>query len=167
MAAIRSLPTRINALVLSPAARPLRFAGAGGAAGAVQLVLLAILTRHGWDALLANATAFLLAAQVNFALSVTVTWRDRHPEGRPSAAARGRRMRPLVRRWLLFHGSIALMALVNMLTFELTRSFLPTALASLAGIAAGAIGNYLAGDRLVFRDRSGGSSTYAERSSAA
>ncbi|HLJ66829.1 MAG TPA: GtrA family protein [Chloroflexota bacterium] len=144
MAATGSLPTRLQRLALSPATRPLRFAGTGGAAAAVQLTLLVLLTHRGWDALLANAVAFLLAAQVNFALSVTVTWRDR----------RGADSRPgtVFRRWLLFHGSIAFMALVNMLVFTLARAVLPTLPASLAGSAAGAAGNYISGDRFVFRD---------------
>ncbi len=63
------------------------------------------LTRYGWPTLPANAVAFLLAAQVNFALSSTFTWRDR-------SAGRGLR-----RRWLAFHVSIASMAVVNMLVF--------------------------------------------------
>jgi len=136
---LRPGSSSLRALLLSPAARPLRFVGTGCAAGSIQLLLLTILTRHGWEATLANGVAFLVAAQVNFALSVTLTWRDR-----PMSGSVGH-------RWLLFHCSIALMALVNMFTFEILQSFVPTLLASLAGIAAGATGNYLAGDRLVFR----------------
>ena len=152
---IRSLPTRFHGLVLSPAARPLRFAGTGGVAGALQLLLLAFLTHRGWNALLANGLAFLLAAQVNFALSLTLTWHDRCVSG------------SLTRRWLLFHGSIAAMALVNMLTFAAVRSFLPTLAASVTGIAAGAVGNYLAGDRLVFRGpRQNGSKSNERRHAA-
>jgi putative flippase GtrA len=139
----RSIPIHIRGAVLSQSARPLRFAGTGGTAAAVQLLLLLLMTRHGCPAILANCIAFLLSAQVNFGLSVTFTWRDRGTMG------------SLRRRWMLFHGSIALMALVNMLVFALTRSFLPLTAASLAGIAAGAIGNYFIGDRLVFRDRPG------------
>jgi putative flippase GtrA len=113
----------------------------------VQLLLLASLLRHGWNATLANGVAFLLAAQLNFALSVTITWRDRAGSG------------SLQRRWLLFHASIAVMALVNMLTFTAARSFLPTLAASVAGIAAGALGNFLAGDRIIFRGSAESTST--------
>jgi putative flippase GtrA len=105
----------------------------------MQVVLLLLLTHLGVEPFLANVVAFLLAAQVNFGLSLTFTWRDR-------AGAISVR-----RRWLLFHGSISLMALVNMLTFLAARSVLASPLASLLGIAAGAAGNYLLGDRLVFR----------------
>lgn len=134
-----SLPPGIRGRIPGWATRPLRFAVTGGVAGAMQVVLLLLLTHLGVEPFLANVVAFLLAAQVNFGLSLTFTWRDR-------AGAIGVR-----RRWLLFHGSISLMALVNMLTFLAARSVLASPLASLLGIAAGAAGNYLLGDRLVFR----------------
>ncbi len=126
-------------ILSSPSIRPLRFAGTGMAAGTFQLALLFAFVHIGWHALAANVAAFLLAAQVNFALSSALTWRDRQPS------------RALWRRWLLFHGSIATMALVNMLVFLLARAVVPTLVASMLGIAAGAAGNYFAGDRLVFR----------------
>jgi putative flippase GtrA len=128
-------------VLLADATRPLRFACTGGLAGLTQLSLLALLTHHGWHPNLANAVAFLLAAQVNFALSSLFTWRDR------------RRTCPLWRAWLMFHGSIAGMALLNMLMFMATRTVLPALLASAAGIGAAAIGNFVVGDRLVFRVR--------------
>jgi putative flippase GtrA len=139
MIAIRTLPSRLEWLALSPAARPLRFVGTGGVAASVQLALLAAMTSSGWDDLLADGLAFLLAAQVNFILSMAFTWRDRRGSG------------PLHRRWLLYHGSIATMALLNMLVFVLMRSLLSTLIAAVLGIAAAGIGNYLASDRLVFR----------------
>src|SRR5947209_4027359 len=128
----------LHVLLRSRAARPLRFALTGGLAGLLQLGLLALLTGRGWPAALANAVAFLLAAQVNFALSSLFTWRDR------------RRMAPLWRRWLAFHGAIAAMALVNQSVFLAARTALPALVASAAGIAVAAVGNYLLGDRLVF-----------------
>ena len=129
----------LHVLLRSRAARPLRFALTGGFAGLLQLGLLAVLTGHGWPAALANAVAFLLAAQVNFALSSLFTWRDR------------RRTAPLWRRWLAFHGAIAAMALVNQSVFLAAWTALPALVASAAGIAVAAVGNYLLGDRLVFR----------------
>lgn len=116
-----------------------RFVAVGGLASALQVALLALLTRHGWDAIPANMVAFLLAAQVNFALSATFTWRDR------GAVA------PLWRRWLLFHGSIAGTAALNQVVFLLARLALPAVLAAASGSAVAALGNYLLGDRLVFR----------------
>src|SRR5438876_35527 len=117
----------LRVLLRSRAARPLRFALTGGLAGLLQLSLLALLTGRGWPTAPANAVAFLLAAQVNFALSSLFTWRDR------------RRTAPLWRRWLLFHGSIAAMALVNQGVFLAARMALPALVASAAGIAVAAI----------------------------
>lgn len=139
---------------MSPATRPLRFAVTGGTAVVAQLAVLALLTRHGWNALLA-AAALLIAAQVNFILSLTLTWRD-------LAVTRS-----IWQHWLLFHASISVMALANVVTFALTRAFLPTLAASLAGIAVGSVGNYLLGDRLVFRGRAGRGSKHPTRRFAA
>ena len=136
---------RVRNLLCGDAARPLRFALTGGGAGVTQLALLALLTRHGWPDLAANGVAFLLAAQVNFALSVTFTWRDR-------ADGRG-----LLRRWLAFHAAIAGMAVVNMLVFALARAVAPALVASLLGIGVAAAGNFVVGDRLVFREHASAS----------
>jgi len=130
---------RARSLVGGDAARPLRFALTGGVAGITQLALLALLMRYGWPGLAANGGAFLLAAQVNFALSVTFTWRDRC-DGRP-----------LGRRWLAFHGAIAGMAVINMLVFAASRAVAPSLVASLLGIGVAAVGNFVIGDRLLFR----------------
>jgi putative flippase GtrA len=116
----------------------LRFGMIGSLAGLTQLALLLSFQRVGWHALVANATAFVLAAQLNFILSHVFTWRDR-----PSH-------RSLARRWLAFHGSIASMALVNMAVFAVASTAVPTLAAAASGILAAAIGNYLIGDRLVF-----------------
>ena len=149
---VGSLPTHLRQLLLAPAARPLRFAGTGGVAAAIQLALLAGMIHHGWEAMPTNAVAFLAAAQVNFLLSLTFTWRDRWTPG------------SLARRWFLFHASIAAMALLNMATFTVASTFVPPLAASALGILAGAAGNYLAGDRIVFR---GAGPTLDERRDAA
>jgi putative flippase GtrA len=117
----------------------LRFALTGGLSGLFQLALLALLTGRGWPELPANLFAFLLAAQVNFVLSLLFTWRDR------------RTAAPVWRRWLTFHASIAAMAVVNQLVFVVARTLLPTLMAATAGIAVAAVGNFLLGDLLVFR----------------
>ena len=136
----RPISRAVRHVLDSPGARPLRFAGTGVTAGGLQLILLAVLTAHGWDALRGNLVAFLIAAQFNFAVSSLVTWRDR-----PSGS--------LLRRWMLFHVSIAVMAGLNMAVFAVAHDLVPTLVASALGIAAGACGNYVAGDRLVFRAR--------------
>src|SRR5919197_4098509 len=76
-------------LATTRAARPLRFALTGGLAGLLQLGLLALLMGRGWPAAPANAVAFLLAAQVNFALSSVFTWRDRRRTAPPVATVAG------------------------------------------------------------------------------
>jgi len=146
---------RWGTMILSDRARPLRFAVVGGTAGVIQLTLLALLERHGWPALPANAVAFLCAAQVNFLLSATFTWGDR---------AHGVALR---RRWAAFHGSIAGMAVLNMLVFAVARTVWPSLVASGAGIVAAALGNFLLGDRLVFRGRAAGRRAAHDRADAA
>ena len=110
-----------------------------GTAATVQLALVGVFTHAGVDGFLANATAFLLAAQVNFALSAAFTWRERLTSG------------GLPRRWVVFHCSISAMAAVNMSVFLLVRQDATPIVASAAGILAGSVGNYVLGDRLVFR----------------
>jgi putative flippase GtrA len=132
---------RANAthLVLSNVARPLRFIITGGLAGLVQLGLLALLTHHGWDAFLANSLALLVAAQLNFALSAVFTWGDRF------------QLTSVPRRWLLFQGSIAGTALLNMLIFTAAHTVFPVLVASALGIAVAGLGNFVINDRVVFR----------------
>ena len=135
--------TRAVRSLLSERARPLRFAVTGGLTGLLQLALLALLTRYGWNSIPANAVALLLSTQANFALSYLFTWRDRRPhEGTP----------PVVFvRWAAYQGSVAGTALLNMLVFVATRTVLPPLVASAAGLAVGASGNFVIGDRFVFR----------------
>ena len=143
---------RLARLLLSETARPLRFGLTGGSAGLSQLALLALLIDHGWHGIPANIVAFFAAAQLNFLLSTLFTWHDRRLSG------------SLRRRWLAFHTAIAGMAVLNMLVFIAVRSMLPDLTASAAGILAAALGNFLIGDRLVFRThRSVASITGASR----
>lgn len=125
-----------------PWARPLRFASVGGASGLLQLALLHVATGYGWNATLAEIAAFLLAAQVNFLLNVTVTWRDRQ-----MGAAR----ETLRRRWIGFHGSIVGTALLNFAVFTIAHAAIPALYAAALGIALAAAVNFVAFDRLVFR----------------
>jgi putative flippase GtrA len=125
--------------MLSPRKRLTRFAITGGLAAALQLLLLKLLLDAHVPGLPANVGAFLLAAQFNFLMSSLYTWRDRRGE------------LSLGRRWIAFHGAIAGMAVLNILVFGATRQVLPDMAASAAGIAAGACGNFVLGDRLVFR----------------
>jgi glycosyltransferase involved in cell wall biosynthesis/putative flippase GtrA len=95
------------------------------------------------EPMLANTVAFLLAAQVNFALSIVFTWRDR-PGTSESRGA-------LLRHWLRFHGSIVRTVLLNQGILAVARTTLPTLLASGLGIGVTSVANFVLGDRLVFR----------------
>ena len=140
-------PRWAAAVALATSGRPARFALTGGVAGLSQLALLALFTGRGWVPGTANVVAFLLAAQLNFLLSSTFTWRDR-----ASGAGRGR---DHWRRWLAYHGAIGGMAALNMLVYSMARHVAPVLAASALGIVAAAVGNFVVGDRLVFRARGG------------
>ncbi len=128
--------------LLIAGARPIRFAFVGGTSGLIQLALLHVATGYGWNAILAEIVAIFCAAQVNFLLNTTVTWRDRHV-----GAARA----TLRTRWLAFHGSIAGTALLNISVFTAAHTVMPALSASALGIAAAATINFVTFDRLVFR----------------
>ncbi len=134
---------RLAALLLSQRARPLRFVFTGGLCGLIQLLLFLLLTRAGWQPLLANSVAFLLSAQVNFLLSISFTWADRVQTERKN----------LLARWLAFHGSILGTALLNQLVFFLAHLLIPGQFAAIAGIAVAALANFILLDRRVFRYR--------------
>jgi hypothetical protein len=71
------------------------------------------------------------------------TWRDRRPHAGTA---------PIVLvRWAAYQGSVAGTALLNMLVFVAVRAVLPPLVASAAGLAAAASGNFVIGDRFVFR----------------
>jgi putative flippase GtrA len=91
----------------------------------------------------ANAVALLLSTQVNFVLSYLFTWRDRRPHAGTAPV--------VLLRWVAYQGSVAGTALLNMLVFVAARAVLPPLVASAAGLAAAASGNFVIGDRFVFR----------------
>lgn len=132
----------LSELLFHEQARPLRFAVTGGIAALMQLSLLSGLIHGGTQPILANGLAFLVAAQVNFCLSQLFTWHDRTP----GAWTR----RELVRRWLLFHGSITGAAVLNMLVFVLAHHAMPAVAASALGILVASVVNFAAHDRLAF-----------------
>jgi putative flippase GtrA len=114
-------------------------------AGLIQLGILDLLLHLSWHALVANITAFLLATQINFLLSYTFTWHDRHPFWWDRGV--------LLRCWLTFHLCISGTALLNMLMFLLAYTWLPALVASATGIVVAASVNFLLGNHLVFRQR--------------
>jgi putative flippase GtrA len=134
---------RLVALLLSQRARPLRFVFTGGLCGLIQLLLFLLLTRVGWQPLLANIVAFLFSAQVNFLLSISFTWSDRVQTERKGWLA----------RWLAFHSSILGTALLNQLVFFLAHLLIANQFAAIAGIGVAALANFVLLDRRVFRYR--------------
>lgn len=148
----------IGAILLSERARPLRFVFTGGLCGLIQLLLFTLLEHSGWLPLIANTVAFLLSAQVNFLLSVKLTWGDR-------TLQQPQRRSGLLARWLTFHGSILGTALLNQLVFLLAHLFLPSFVSVVLGIGVAALANFVLLDRQVFRT-SHPSSTDRQKSSA-
>src|SRR5438876_266544 len=63
--------------LLGDRGRLVRFAVTGTVCGLIQLTLLHLLELAGWNSSLANATGFLISAQVNFLLSNHFIWGDR------------------------------------------------------------------------------------------
>lgn len=115
-----------------------RFALIGVACAALQIALVAVFEDLPIPALLLNAAAFAVAAQLNFVLSSRFTWSDRASSS-------------VLWRWLAFLGAIAGTAAVNMGVFVLARSALGDVAASAAGIAVAAVLNFVIGDRAIFR----------------
>lgn len=145
LSSIRTATQRALVLLLSDAARPVRFLCIGAMAGLIQIGVLDLLTRHGWNEIVANITAFLLAAQINFLFSTLFTWHDRQPDATTK--------KPLLSRWLAFHVSITGSALLNMLVFIVASRFIPTLLASALGILCAAVLNFLVINQFVFREQ--------------
>lgn len=135
--------SRFGALLLSPAARPLRVLCTSSLATLVQLSLLSALDRQRWNAVAANGVALVLSAQVSFVLSYAFTWRDRRP------AMRTRRT--VLSRWATYQVAMAGTALLNLLVFAAVHTVLPLLAAAVTGSAVAALGNYTLNDRLVFR----------------
>jgi putative flippase GtrA len=123
-----------------------RFAGVGGFCGAIQLALFVAGEWLGFNALTANIIAYLLSAQVNFALSERFIWGDRRLHRCGGA---------LARRWLSFHSSIAGKFLLSQAVFLAARTALPDVAASAAGIGISALVNFAIQDRVTFRGARG------------
>ncbi len=127
----------------------MRFLATGGVCAVVQLALLAVLLPYA-HAIGANVIAFLLSAQLNFAISQTFTWRDRDTGG----SGRG----TLARRWLTFHATIATTFVLNMTVFALAQLVIPHLPAAALGILAASAINFLINDRWTFRASGDGAS---------
>lgn len=93
----------------------------------------------------ANATGFLLSAQVNFVLSATWTWQDRATWSGPKRIGRAGR------RWLSYNATALLALGVNTGVFTLTYQVLGPLPAAMLGVLAGTAATYLVCDLVIFR----------------
>jgi len=134
---------RCACLLLSEAARPVRFFCTGGVAGLLQLGLLETLVQSGWNPVLANVVAALLTTQVNFVLSLLFTWYDRQPDSAMKQA--------FLIRWLSYQGVSLGALLLNQLVFVVAHLVMPILVAAELGLLVGASVNFVVMNRLVFR----------------
>jgi putative flippase GtrA len=120
------------------------FFNAVGLAGfVVQLGIIAILTRlGGWHYLAATAVAMQIVIAQNYVAHSRWTWADR-----PARTARERLVRPL-----RYQGAKTLSLGVNVTLTALfvARAGLPPEAANALAVAACALLNYVAADRLIF-----------------
>ncbi|MBB3675581.1 GtrA family protein [Modestobacter versicolor] len=122
-----------------------RFAVVGVAMTVLHLAVFRLAS--GWVvAEAANVVAFLVATQVNFAVSYYWTWSSRRTPGRETVGS-------VLRRAALFNGSAAAGFGVNAAVFSLAyRVIGTTAMTSaLVGTVASAGASFLLSSRLVFR----------------
>ncbi len=106
-----------------------------------QYAALTAMTAAGTYRPVANALGFVISAQLNFALSARLTWRDR-----PTAA------RGLWARWVSYNGTALISLAVNTAVFTLTYHRLGNLPAAASGVLAGMCVTYLVCDLLIFRD---------------
>jgi putative flippase GtrA len=118
------------------------FLSVGAACFLTQYAALTAMTAAGTYRPLANALGFAMSAQLNFALSVRLTWRDR-----PSAA------RGLWARWASYNGTALISLAVNTAVFAAAYRRLGNLPAAAVGVLAGMCVTYLVCDLLIFADR--------------
>jgi putative flippase GtrA len=123
--------------------RQLLFICVGATCFLTQYSALTAMSAVGVNRPLANALGFVISAQLNFALSTKLTWRDR-----PAGAARTLWAR------LLSYNATALVSLgVNTAVFTLTYHELGNLGGAALGVICGMCVTYLVCDLLIFRDR--------------
>src|SRR5262249_45408505 len=95
------------------------------------------------DRPIADAIGFALSAQLNFALSTRLTWRDRKAAGRRDVGV----------RWLAYNVTALLSLAVNTAVFTVAYQAAGTAPAALLGVLAGTAVVYLTCNYIIFRTR--------------
>lgn len=122
------------------AVRPAQFATIGAACAVAQLGLLALLQEGTGLGAWSNAIAFIVAAQLNFALNYTVTWRDRMTPG----------LWVFARQLAGFNVLVAAGLPLNQGAYLVAEMFVPYLIAGAIGIGATTLAKYLIADRWIF-----------------
>jgi len=129
-------------MTLNRVPQPVRFGTVGGLCALLQLAFLHALVSIGLEKSVANFVALLTLAQVNFFLSLRVTWAERR--ARDSTGSR------LIDTMARFNAMVAVSVVVNQLTFELASTRANYLVAGGSAILVAGLLNYLASDRIVF-----------------
>ncbi len=122
------------------AVRPAQFATIGAVCAVAQLGLLALLQEGTALGAWSNAIAFIFAAQLNFALNYTVTWRDRMTPG----------IWVFARQLAGFNVLVAAGLPLNQGAYLVAEMFVPYLIAGAIGIGATTLAKYLIADRWIF-----------------
>jgi putative flippase GtrA len=130
--------------LLRPGKRQLLFLCVGATCFLTQYAALTAMAAAGTYRPLANALGFAISAQLNFALSARLTWRDR-----PTAAAR-----TLWARWASYNGTALISLAVNTAVFSAAYHRIGDLPAAALGVLCGMCVTYLVCDMVIFRDRS-------------
>jgi putative flippase GtrA len=128
--------------------RAVRYLFVGGASIVVQMVTLALLVNlfrldSNSERFFANAVAFFVSVQFNFAISRTLTWYDRI-DGRNR----------MFSQWAAFNGTNVLILIINQIVFAEVVQFLPYLIASGLAVIIGTVFNYTVSYTLIFRKKS-------------
>jgi putative flippase GtrA len=127
------------------AVRPAQFVTIGGVCALAQLGLLAVLQETTGLGSWSNALAFIAAAQLNFALNYTVTWRDRMMPG----------LWVFLRQLAGFNLLVAAGLPLNQGAYLLAEMFVPYLVAGAIGIGVTTLAKYLIADRWIFPQTAG------------
>jgi putative flippase GtrA len=136
--------------------RQLLFLCVGGACFLTQYGLLTAMTAGGVYRPLANALGFAASAQLNFALSARLTWRDRSANGqRGTLGGRSPRQarRAFWARLASYNGTALVSLAVNTGVFTIAYHRLGNLAAAALGVVCGMCVTYLVCDLVIFRDR--------------
>lgn len=142
---MRVLSSPLASPALLQRAASVRFALVGAAVTVLHLALFTALSGR-LVAELANLVAFVLATQVNFAVSYYWTWSARRVRGAET-------VRSVLRRAVLFNGSAALGFGLNAAVFSMVYRVagLPSLASALVATVVSAAASFVLSSRVVFR----------------